>query len=215
MLELFLHVDHVLSSRRRSTNSKSSASAEPQQHSSTGIPLWELVSVPVSLEVSTADRQPALGDPALKAWSTTGTGHTNCSLDIQGYLTRTTPLWGIWHQRTLIKTPRKQTSSNISKWYPLLTIFIYQCLNNIDQYALFQCCGYCFNIAEDRFMCLLLFKFSSLLVFQLSERARERKVPVTRIGRLVNFGGRCVYWYWSCYKRKVTLILQQSSDQKR
>ena len=32
-------------------------------------------------------------------------------------------------------------------------------------------------------------------VFQLSERARERKVPVTRIGRLVNFGGGCI---WSC-----------------
>lgn len=26
-------------------------------------------------------------------------------------------------------------------------------------------------------------------MFQLSDRARERKVPVTRIGRLVNFGG--------------------------
>lgn len=31
------------------------------------------------------------------------------------------------------------------------------------------------------------------LVFQLSDRARERKVPVTRIGRLVNFGGECVH----------------------
>lgn len=28
--------------------------------------------------------------------------------------------------------------------------------------------------------------------FQLSESARERKVPVTRIGRLLNFGGGCV-----------------------
>lgn len=33
------------------------------------------------------------------------------------------------------------------------------------------------------------------LLFQLSERARERKVPVTRIGRLVNFGGTLVYWF--------------------
>uniref|UniRef100_A0A7N8WNM8 Atypical kinase COQ8A, mitochondrial n=1 Tax=Mastacembelus armatus TaxID=205130 RepID=A0A7N8WNM8_9TELE len=30
---------------------------------------------------------------------------------------------------------------------------------------------------------------SLFLLFQLSEKARERKVPVTRIGRLVNFGG--------------------------
>lgn len=30
-------------------------------------------------------------------------------------------------------------------------------------------------------------------VVQLSDRARERKVPVTRIGRLVNFGGECVH----------------------
>lgn len=36
---------------------------------------------------------------------------------------------------------------------------------------------------------------SSRPVFQLSERARERKVPVTRIGRLVNFGGGCI-WSW-------------------
>lgn len=27
---------------------------------------------------------------------------------------------------------------------------------------------------------------------QLSEKARERKVPVTRLGRLFNFGGRCI-----------------------
>uniref|UniRef100_A0A3Q3WV90 Atypical kinase COQ8A, mitochondrial n=1 Tax=Mola mola TaxID=94237 RepID=A0A3Q3WV90_MOLML len=38
----------------------------------------------------------------------------------------------------------------------------------------------------------LCFKLSSSLVFQLSERARERKVPVTRFGRLVNFGGLAV-----------------------
>lgn len=30
-------------------------------------------------------------------------------------------------------------------------------------------------------------------MFQLSEKARERKVPVTRIGRLMNFGGGCVF----------------------
>lgn len=30
---------------------------------------------------------------------------------------------------------------------------------------------------------------SAVSVFQLSERARERKVPVTRLGRLANFGG--------------------------
>uniref|UniRef100_A0A8D3CWS4 Atypical kinase COQ8A, mitochondrial n=1 Tax=Scophthalmus maximus TaxID=52904 RepID=A0A8D3CWS4_SCOMX len=30
---------------------------------------------------------------------------------------------------------------------------------------------------------------------RLSDRARERKVPVTRLGRLVNFGGTCVHWY--------------------
>lgn len=35
-----------------------------------------------------------------------------------------------------------------------------------------------------------LFCFSCpVLLRQLSERARERKVPVTRIGRLANFGG--------------------------
>lgn len=31
--------------------------------------------------------------------------------------------------------------------------------------------------------------FNSSASFQLSERARERKVPVTRLGRLANFGG--------------------------
>lgn len=36
---------------------------------------------------------------------------------------------------------------------------------------------------------LLLPSDKILFVFQLSERARERKVPVTRIGRLANFGG--------------------------
>lgn len=35
-----------------------------------------------------------------------------------------------------------------------------------------------------------LFCFS----LQLSERARERKVPVTRIGRLANFGGEVVMY---------------------
>lgn len=49
-----------------------------------------------------------------------------------------------------------------------------------------------------------------LFLLQLSERARERKVPVTRIGRLANFGGQfahphlwshyaCTYWLMAVY----------------
>lgn len=41
----------------------------------------------------------------------------------------------------------------------------------------------------DFFSVFFFFPFP-LFLLQLSERARERKVPVTRIGRLANFGGR-------------------------
>lgn len=50
--------------------------------------------------------------------------------------------------------------------------------------------GACFHIGRvDALLCVS----RSRSVFQLSDRARERKVPVTRIGRLVNFGGECVH----------------------
>ena len=32
--------------------------------------------------------------------------------------------------------------------------------------------------------------FQHILVLQLSERAKERRVPASRFGRVVNFGGR-------------------------
>lgn len=36
-----------------------------------------------------------------------------------------------------------------------------------------------------------------LVSLQLSEHARERKVPVTRIGRLANFGGKVAVCPWA------------------
>lgn len=79
----------------------------------------------------------------------------------------------------------KQHKQVVSTPTPLF-IYFYQCLNNID-----QC--FCFSNATQHFIGASRW----VLVFQLSESARERKVPVTRIGRLVNFGGGCVYR--SCY----------------
>lgn len=52
----------------------------------------------------------------------------------------------------------------------------------------------CFHTGRvDAFLC----ESRSHSVFQLSDRARERKVPVTRIGRLVNFGGERVHRFLS------------------
>jgi len=64
----------------------------------------------------------------------------------------------------------------------------------------------CLTICPVRLRISFCFVFPfSLFLLQLSERARERKVPVTRIGRLANFGGQfahphlqshyaCLYW---------------------
>uniref|UniRef100_A0A7N9AL93 Atypical kinase COQ8A, mitochondrial n=1 Tax=Mastacembelus armatus TaxID=205130 RepID=A0A7N9AL93_9TELE len=60
-------------------------------------------------------------------------------------------------------------------------------LSEFDQFTCFGCCGFCFCVC--RSVLIVSCHSSLVLLFQLSEKARERKVPVTRIGRLVNFGG--------------------------
>lgn len=60
----------------------------------------------------------------------------------------------------------------------------------------------CFN-DNDKCKCVFhscseVFTFY-FLWFQLSEKAREKKVPVTRIGRLVNFGGRWFLYHGICH----------------
>lgn len=63
------------------------------------------------------------------------------------------------------------------------------------------------HVAEIALLWVLATSAVCFLQFlQLSERARERKVPVTRIGRLANFGGEWFFvvqaaWRWIALKR--------------
>lgn len=91
------------------------------------------------------------------------------------------------------EAPRKKASSNINKWYAQVCV----CENILLADRPFQCS--CLIVARHNFILLLFECFSCI---QLSERARERKVPVTRIGRLVNFGGKFVYWPFFVVKKK-------------
>uniref|UniRef100_A0A8B9HDR9 Atypical kinase COQ8A, mitochondrial n=1 Tax=Astyanax mexicanus TaxID=7994 RepID=A0A8B9HDR9_ASTMX len=49
-----------------------------------------------------------------------------------------------------------------------------------------------FYTSEILIMVFVKYGLNAVFCFQLSERARERKVPVTRLGRLANFGGLAV-----------------------
>lgn len=152
-----------------------------------------------------ADRGPAVGDPAPNVCSTTGTGQASCSLDMRGHLTRTTPQWGGWPQRTLIKQEmtKKQTSSNISKWYPHIFSFISVWIILIST-LYFDPVVYCFNIARERFICLEF--FSCISAQWKSQREEGARHTDRKAGE---------FWRWVRLPVMLQLLFQFTAKGKR